>query len=116
RSATMRTAVLLVVLVSAVVGDVPDFGVPGWSCDADLMKRSKFVPNSVHSLRPADIEIVGAIGDSLTAANGAGAETNDILGVAIQYRGLTFSVGGDKTLDEHITMANVLKKFNPNLF
>ncbi|GMR55156.1 hypothetical protein PMAYCL1PPCAC_25351, partial [Pristionchus mayeri] len=108
--------IFLCALFSAAAGDAADFGVPGWSCDADLMKKSKSVPKSVHSLRPADIDIVGAIGDSMTAANGAGAEENDILGVAIQYRGLTFSVGGDKTLDEHITMANILKKFNPNLF
>ncbi|GMT16357.1 hypothetical protein PFISCL1PPCAC_7654, partial [Pristionchus fissidentatus] len=107
--------VLLCTLASTAFG-VADLGMPGWSCDADLMKRSKSVPTSVHSLRPADIDIIGALGDSLTAANGAGAEHNDILGVAIQYRGLTFSVGGDKTLDEHISMANVLKKFNPNLF
>ncbi|GMR50684.1 hypothetical protein PMAYCL1PPCAC_20879, partial [Pristionchus mayeri] len=106
---------LLCSLISATAA-LSYLGMPGWSCSDDLMKRSKTVPTSVHSLRPADIDIIGALGDSLTAANGAGAETNDILGVAIQYRGLTFSVGGDKTLDEHISLANVLKKFNPNLF
>ncbi|GMT16384.1 hypothetical protein PFISCL1PPCAC_7681, partial [Pristionchus fissidentatus] len=78
--------------------------------------RSKTVPKSVHSLRPADIDIIAAMGDSLTAGNGAGAEGEDVLAIAIQFRGLTWSVGGDKTLDEHITVANILKKFNPNVF
>ncbi|GMT16317.1 hypothetical protein PFISCL1PPCAC_7614, partial [Pristionchus fissidentatus] len=107
--------VLLLCTLASTAFGVADLGMPGWSCAPDLMKRSKTVPASVHSLRPADIDVVGALGDSLTAANGAGAEHGDLLGVAIQYRGLTFSVGGDKTLDEHISMANVLKKFNPNL-
>ncbi|GMS90491.1 hypothetical protein PENTCL1PPCAC_12666, partial [Pristionchus entomophagus] len=102
--------------IALSVHGLADMGMPGWSCEPELMKRSEKVPQSVHSLRPADIDIVGALGDSLTAANGAGAEHDDILAVAIQYRGLTFSVGGDKTLDEHITMANVLKRFNPELF
>uniref|UniRef100_A0A8R1USB4 Phospholipase B1, membrane-associated n=1 Tax=Pristionchus pacificus TaxID=54126 RepID=A0A8R1USB4_PRIPA len=112
----MRRVIVLCSLLSVGLGVVRDLGMPGWSCDAGLMKKSKSVPQSVHALRPADIGIVGAIGDSLTAGNGAGAEPGDILGVAIQYRGLTFSVGGDKSLDEHITMANVLRKFNPDLF
>ncbi|KAF8384385.1 hypothetical protein PRIPAC_73527 [Pristionchus pacificus] len=60
------------------------------------MKRSTTVPTSVHSLRPADIDIVAAMGDSLTAGNGAGAEGDDELAVAIQFR-------------------DILKKFNPNL-
>lgn len=36
------------------------------------------------------------------AANGAGAE--DPLAVVLQYRGLAFQAGGDKTLDEHATI------------
>ncbi|GMR39463.1 hypothetical protein PMAYCL1PPCAC_09658, partial [Pristionchus mayeri] len=103
-------------LLATFVLSYRELGAPGWSCDADLMERSKTVPTSVHALRPADIDIIAAIGDSLTAANGAGAEGEDVLAIAIQFRGLTFSVGGDKTLDEHITIANILKKFNPNLF
>ncbi|GMS85442.1 hypothetical protein PENTCL1PPCAC_7617, partial [Pristionchus entomophagus] len=100
----------------AVAYSYRELGAPGWSCEADLMRRSKTVPKTVHSLRPADIDIVAAMGDSLTAANGAGAEGEDALAIAIQYRGLTWSVGGDKSLDEHITVANILKKFNPDVF
>uniref|UniRef100_A0A8L8K656 Lipase_GDSL domain-containing protein n=1 Tax=Heligmosomoides polygyrus TaxID=6339 RepID=A0A8L8K656_HELPZ len=91
-----------------------DLGVPNYSCDADLMKASKKIPTNVNSVRPADIKVVMALGDSLTAANGAGAE--DPLGVVLQYRGLAFQAGGDKTLDEHATIPNILRKYNPKLF
>ncbi|GMT15139.1 hypothetical protein PFISCL1PPCAC_6436, partial [Pristionchus fissidentatus] len=80
------------------------------------MKKSKKSPTSVHSLRPADVEVIAALGDSLTAANGAGANPNDAVAVLIQYRGLAFGIGGDKSMDEHLTLANILRKFNPNLF
>ncbi|GMS93300.1 hypothetical protein PENTCL1PPCAC_15475, partial [Pristionchus entomophagus] len=78
--------------------------------------RSKTVPKSVHSLRYADIDVIAALGDSLTAGNGAGANVNDAVAVLIQYRGLTFAMGGDKPLDEHITLPSILQKFNPDLF
>ena len=48
------------------------------------------------------IEISGC----LQAANGAGAPPKDPVAVLIQYRGLTFSVGGDKGLDGHVTVAS----------
>lgn len=47
--------------------------------------RSKITPASVHKLRPGDIDIIGAIGDSLTAANGAFA--NNELQVILEGRG-----------------------------
>uniref|UniRef100_A0A8R1HM15 Lipase_GDSL domain-containing protein n=1 Tax=Caenorhabditis japonica TaxID=281687 RepID=A0A8R1HM15_CAEJA len=52
---------------------------------------------------------------AVNAANGAGAQPGDPLAVILQYRGLAFQIGGDKSLDEHITVANVLRKFNPDL-
>ncbi|EPB71748.1 GDSL-like protein [Ancylostoma ceylanicum] len=78
------------------------------------MRPSKTVPTNVNSVRPADIKLVMALGDSLTAANGAGAE--DAVAVFLQYRGLAFQAGGDGTLDNHITIPNILKKYNPKLF
>ncbi|GMS94919.1 hypothetical protein PENTCL1PPCAC_17094, partial [Pristionchus entomophagus] len=81
------------------------------------MKKSASVPQSVHSLRFANINVIGAIGDSLTAGNGAEARNeNDVQALHKQFRGLVFSVGGDMDLDRHITLANILKKFNPKLF
>ncbi|CRK97108.1 CLUMA_CG010439, isoform A [Clunio marinus] len=76
--------------------------------------RSKVVPKSVHMLRPGDIDIVGAIGDSLTAANGAFAL--DVLQVLIEGRGVSWSIGGHKTWRNFLTLPNILKEFNPNLY
>ncbi|XP_030854381.1 phospholipase B1, membrane-associated [Strongylocentrotus purpuratus] len=71
------------------------------------------IPTSVHRLRPADINVIGAMGDSLSAANGAGACFLPEL--ALEYRGLTFSHGGDEGFETNPTLANVLRKFNPAL-
>ncbi|GMR47739.1 hypothetical protein PMAYCL1PPCAC_17934, partial [Pristionchus mayeri] len=112
---TMQQLFLCSLLV--VSSAVKDYGIPGWNCDEEVMKRSYSIPQSVHSLRFADIDVIGAIGDSITAGNGAGAkDENDTLALQIQYRGLAFSVGGDMDLDQHVTLANILKKFNPNIF
>jgi len=90
-----------------------DLGYPNYNCPG-LMGKSKTVPANVNSVRPADINVVAALGDSLTAANGAGA--NGPIEVLLQYRGLAFQAGGDKNLDQHITIPNILKKYNPKLF
>ncbi|XP_054759869.2 phospholipase B1, membrane-associated-like [Lytechinus pictus] len=74
---------------------------------------SNEIPASVHRLRPADIKVIGAMGDSLSAANGAGACFLPEL--AYEYRGLTFSHGGDEGFETNPTLANVLRKFNPGL-
>ncbi|CAP23709.2 Protein CBG02892 [Caenorhabditis briggsae] len=111
----MRWLVSTVLFLCSVAYGLKDLGAPNWSCDASVMAKSKKVPTSAHSVRFADIKVIGALGDSLTAANGAGAPPGDPLAVILQYRGLAFQIGGDKSLDEHITVANVLRKFNPNL-
>lgn len=51
---------------------------------------SPSTPTSVHSLRPADIQVVAALGDSLTAGNGIGSKPNDLPDVTTQYRGLSY--------------------------
>ena len=81
-------------------------------------------PTSVHKLRPGDINVVAALGDSLTAGNGAGA--SNVVEVLLNYRGLAFSIGGfyeerDNSADhndnvfEHFTVPNALKFYNPDL-
>uniref|UniRef100_A0A914D2P0 Uncharacterized protein n=1 Tax=Acrobeloides nanus TaxID=290746 RepID=A0A914D2P0_9BILA len=77
------------------------------------MEPSREVPNSVHRVKFGDIKVIAALGDSLTAGFGAGAKKLD--GLFHRYRGLVFDIGGDRSLEEHITVANVLKKFNPNI-
>ncbi|KAJ6666858.1 hypothetical protein lerEdw1_018860 [Lerista edwardsae] len=76
---------------------------------------SDTIPASVHNLRPADIKIIGALGDSLTAGNGAGSSPNDVLDVLTQYRGLSWSVGGNENISTVTTLANILREYNPRL-
>jgi phospholipase B1 len=79
-----------------------DMGAPNYKCPD--MSPSSQIPTSVHAVKPADIKIVAALGDSLTAANGAGAPKEDAVAILLQYRGLAFQGGGDKGLDGHITL------------
>lgn len=84
-------------------------------CDVNVAgRRSKSVPQSVHELRPGDIDIVGAIGDSLTAGNGAFALNP--LQVLLEARGSSWSIGGQKTWQQFLTLPNILKIFNPKLY
>lgn len=53
--------------------------------------RSVERPTSVHELRPGDIDVIGALGDSLVAANGAMEEF--ALGTMIEHRGVSFCIG-----------------------
>ncbi|XP_068505439.1 phospholipase B1, membrane-associated-like [Syngnathus scovelli] len=72
-------------------------------------------PNSVHELRPGDIRVVAAVGDSLTAGNGIASSPTNVLDVLTQYRGLSWSVGGDENLTTVTTLPNILKHFNANV-
>lgn len=75
--------------------------------------RSKERPSSVHKLRPGDIDVIGAMGDSLTAANGATAST--LFGTFMENRGVSWSGGGQSNWREFLTLPNIIKEFNPNL-
>uniref|UniRef100_A0A667XVN7 Si:ch211-214p16.3 n=1 Tax=Myripristis murdjan TaxID=586833 RepID=A0A667XVN7_9TELE len=76
---------------------------------------SPTTPTSVHELRPGDIKVVAAVGDSLTAANGVGAGTDNLLLVINEYRGLSWSIGGDANITTVTTLPNILREFNPSL-
>lgn len=69
---------------------------------------------TVHQLRPQDVRIVAAMGDSLTAALGSNAKT--VIGLLAEYRGRSWSMGGDKSLEELVTFPNILRKFNEKLY
>lgn len=62
-------------------------------CDLDMILRSVEVPKNAHEVRPGDIDVIGAIGDSLTA--GFGISATDLLELVIENRGKSFS-GGKK--------------------
>ncbi|KAK9882839.1 hypothetical protein WA026_023538 [Henosepilachna vigintioctopunctata] len=75
--------------------------------------RSLVPPTSVHKLRPGDIDVIGAMGDSLIAGNGAMEEY--ALGTMIEYRGISWCAGGEGTWRQYLTVPNILKEYNPNL-
>ncbi|XP_053192692.1 phospholipase B1, membrane-associated-like [Scomber japonicus] len=87
----------------------------GTEMPCEDLSPSASIPTSVHELRPADIKVVAAVGDSLTAGNGIASSQHNILDVLNQYRGLSWSVGGDDNLTTVTTLPNILKYFNQNL-
>ena len=74
---------------------------------------SPAVPTSVHKVRPGDIKVVAGLGDSLTAGMATGASSP--LAILTEYRGLSFSMGGQGDWRECLTLPNILKMFNPSL-
>nr|XP_023680577.1 phospholipase B1, membrane-associated-like [Paramormyrops kingsleyae] len=89
--------------------------ITNWGSDLSCAERnpSNTVPVSAHKLRPADIKVVAALGDSITA--GSGAKSKNILQMRNEYRGVSWSIGGDKSLDMVTTLPNILRQFNPTL-
>lgn len=84
---------------------------PSFACTPYGPSASK--PTSVHQLLPGDVDVVMAMGDSLTAAFGAGA--GSIFSVFTEYRGMSWSIGGDNTVAKTFTLPNILKNYNPNV-
>ncbi|XP_022919288.1 phospholipase B1, membrane-associated-like [Onthophagus taurus] len=76
--------------------------------------RSKHIPKSVHKLRPGDIDIIGALGDSITA--GFGITATNLLNLVAENRGMVYSIGGQENWRKILTLPNILKLYNPNLF
>ena len=85
--------------------------VPDFNCSTERIFPDK--ATSVHKLTPFDIDIVGAMGDSLTAAFGACSYT--LIDLFVEYRGVSWSIGGDKDVKTIVTLPNILKKYNPNI-
>ncbi|XP_063350723.1 phospholipase B1, membrane-associated [Pelmatolapia mariae] len=87
----------------------------GTEMPCEDLSPSPTTPTSVHELRPGDVKIIAAVGDSLTAGNGIASRPSDILDVLRQYRGLSWSIGGDENLTSVTTLPNILKYFSQNL-
>lgn len=83
-------------------------------CDRDVGRKSANVPNSVHKIRPGDIDIIAAFGDSLTAGNGAMAL--NILQIMMENKGISWSIGGQGTWRKFLTLPNILKEYNPKIY
>lgn len=71
------------------------------------------MPVSVHKLRPGDIDVIAAMGDSLTA--GAGIFANNLFQVIVENRGVSALGGGQGTWRKYLTVPNIIKvKINPD--
>ncbi|KAJ1358518.1 hypothetical protein KIN20_016962 [Parelaphostrongylus tenuis] len=81
-------------------------------CDPEVMKPSDKTPEDVNKVRPADINVIAAMGDSFTTAARARNYVEDPHNV---YPGNSYFIGGDETLEKHITVANILRAFNPRI-
>jgi len=91
--------------------DVPLPQNPVTNCE---VLTSPSEPTSVHRLMPSDIDIVAAIGDSITAGNGVDADT--IFDVILQNRGKSWCIGGDDSFANGVvTLTSMLQHFNPNI-
>ncbi|XP_070834764.1 phospholipase B1, membrane-associated [Chaetodon trifascialis] len=77
------------------------------------MSPSPTVPTSVEFVRPADVKVIAALGDSLTTAIGANGST--IAAIPFEFRQVSWSIGGYGTYQNVITLANIFKLFNPKL-
>ena len=77
------------------------------------VERSSAKPTTVHRLRPGDIDVVGAMGDSITGGNGILADS--ILGLLRQWRGRSWSIGGDGNFLSIPTIPNFLRLANSQL-
>ncbi|EFN76147.1 Phospholipase B1, membrane-associated [Harpegnathos saltator] len=75
--------------------------------------RSQEVPDSIHELRPGDIDVIAAMGDSLTA--GTGIFAHNLFQVIIENRGVAAFGGGQGTWRQYLTLPNIIKEFNHNL-
>lgn len=62
----------------------------------------------------ADIDIIAALGDSLTSATAA--NSVNLLEVLVENRGLSWCIGGQNNWRSHLTLPNIMKEFNPKLF
>ena len=70
-------------------------------------------PTSVHRLKPSDIDYVAAMGDSITAAFGA--KSSSLLDIFVEFRGVSWSIGGDDSLDQAVTLPNILREYYSNV-
>nr|XP_012148652.1 PREDICTED: phospholipase B1, membrane-associated-like isoform X2 [Megachile rotundata] len=75
--------------------------------------RSLKIPDSVHRLRPGDIDVIAAMGDSVTAGTGVFAQK--MMQLLIENRGVVGSIGGQENWRTFLTLPNILKEYNPNL-
>jgi len=71
-------------------------------------------PITAHTVRPGDIKVIGALGDSITAGNGVRARAP--IEVSMMNRGESWSIGGERDLENRVlTIPNILRNYNPDI-
>jgi len=96
------------------LGSTPEPALIPTSFPCALVQVSPEEPASVHHLRPSDINVIASLGDSITAAFGA--ESRSILDLFKEFRGVSWSGGGQSDYNTIVSMPNILKHFNPDLY
>ena len=92
----MDVVVVVLFLISSLCRSltVAQMNISGSDFNCPPLERSASTPTSVHRLRPSDIDLVGGMGDSLTAGFGVlGYNVTTIYQVQIDYRGVAWSSG-----------------------
>ncbi|XP_031564873.1 phospholipase B1, membrane-associated-like [Actinia tenebrosa] len=102
-------------------------GIAGWNNDKSLSQskgsslsckhaaviKSKDSPATIHTVRPADITVIAAVGDGFTT--GLGARATSWNGFFTEYRETSWSIGGEGHLNQTTTLPNIFREFNPGL-
>eukprot|EP00112_Aurelia_sp_Birch-Aquarium-sp1_P007031 Seg1768.5 transcript_id=Seg1768.5/GoldUCD/mRNA.D3Y31 product="Phospholipase B1 membrane-associated" protein_id=Seg1768.5/GoldUCD/D3Y31 len=70
-------------------------------------------PNSVHKLKPGDIDIILSLGGAISS--GIAANSSTVPGLFVSHKTLSFSIGGKWNVEQFISLPSILKKFNANL-
>jgi len=105
----LRFAELLVMAMDNYTYETPQF--PPFPCQNTGISPVK--PTDARKLKPGDVDIVMALGDSISA--GFGAEARSLIDLFTEYRGTSFSIGGAKAIEDCSTLANILQKYNIHL-
>ncbi|CAH3141014.1 unnamed protein product [Porites lobata] len=101
-------------------------GISGWTKQQQLLqptgtteycsplpRRFKQSPSSVHQLQVSDIKVIAAMGDAFTV--GLGAQALSLNGFFTDFKGISWSIGGEGYLNQSTTLPNIIRQFNPLL-
>ncbi|CAI2344879.1 unnamed protein product [Caenorhabditis sp. 36 PRJEB53466] len=82
-------------------------GLPHFNCSLPSLSP----PASVHQLHPSQIDVVAALGDSVSVAQAA--ESSSVFDLLRMYPGVSFVTGADVELKEQATLINMFRQFSP---
>ncbi|EFP07659.1 hypothetical protein CRE_26306 [Caenorhabditis remanei] len=84
-------------------------GLPHFNCSYSIQEPA----TSVHQLHPSQIDVVAALGDSVSVAQAA--KSSSIFDIFEEYPGISFVTGDDVTLNEQATLINMFRQFSPRV-